>query len=43
MITSMGVGGTFTFMGVLSLIAQCLFLVDYHKGTAWRQKHLGSP
>jgi len=43
MINSMGVGGTFTFMGGLCLLAQCLFFIDYHKGTAWRQKHLCSP
>lgn len=38
MLDAMGVGGTFTFMGGLCVVAQCLFVLDYYKGTAWRQK-----
>jgi hypothetical protein len=31
---------TFTFMGGLCVVAIGLFLVDYHKRTAWRQKRV---
>lgn len=41
-IDTMGIGWTFTFMGGLCLVALCLFLIDYHKGTLWRQRSLAS-
>ena len=40
MIDAMGVGGTFTFMGGLCLVAVGCFGVDYCWGTAWRQEKL---
>jgi hypothetical protein len=42
MIDAMGIGWTFTFMAGLSLVAAFLFLVDYHRGTSWRQASLAS-
>ena len=42
MIDAMGIGWTFTFMGGLCLVATGLFLVDYHKGTSWRQRGIAS-
>jgi len=42
MINAMGIGWTFTFMGGLCLVALCLFFVDYHRGTFWRQRSLAS-
>ena len=42
MIDVMGIGWTFTFMGGLCVVAGGLFLVDYHKGTLWRQKSIAS-
>lgn len=41
-IDTMGIGWTFTFMGGLCLVALCLFLIDYHRGTLWRQRSLAS-
>jgi hypothetical protein len=38
-IDKLGIGWTFTFMGALCVLALCLFLVDYYKGTTWRQQH----
>ena len=42
MIDTIGIGGTFTFMGGLCLVAIGLFGVDYAWGTAWRQKSMAS-
>ncbi|KAH8802636.1 multidrug resistance protein [Xylogone sp. PMI_703] len=42
MIDALGIGWTFTFMAGLCLFAVFLFAVDYHRGTSWRQKSLGS-
>ena len=39
MIETASVGWTFTFMAVLCSLAAALFALDYHRGTAWRQKH----
>ncbi len=41
-IDAMGIGWTFTLMGGLCLIALCLFFIDYHRGTLWRQRSLAS-
>lgn len=41
MVNAMGIGGTFTFMGALNIVAIGLFIVDYHKGTSWRQRSIG--
>ena len=40
MIDALGIGWTFTLMGALCLIAVGLFFIDYHRGTAWRQKSI---
>ena len=42
MIDAMGIGWTFTFMSGLCLVAIGLFLVDYWKGTSWRQQSITS-
>ncbi|KAI8630215.1 multidrug resistance protein [Xylariaceae sp. FL1651] len=40
-IDSLGIGGTFTLMGGLCVIATLLFLVDFIKGASWRrQRHV---
>ncbi|KAI1414615.1 multidrug resistance protein [Hypoxylon sp. FL1857] len=39
LIDTLGIGWTFTFMGGLCLVVVSLFLVDYHKGTQWRQRN----
>ncbi|KAL8860442.1 MAG: hypothetical protein Q9178_003101 [Gyalolechia marmorata] len=38
LIAATGIGGTFTFLSGLCLVATGLFGVDYVKGTSWRQK-----
>ncbi|KAH8881378.1 chloramphenicol resistance protein [Thozetella sp. PMI_491] len=40
LIDSIGIGWTFTFMAGLCFVATLLFVVDYLKGTLWRQKKL---
>ncbi|KAI0814580.1 chloramphenicol resistance protein [Xylaria sp. FL0064] len=37
-IKSLGIGGTFTLMGGLCVLATLLFVIDFTKGTTWRQK-----
>lgn len=39
-IDALGIGWTFTFFGGLCGIATLLFLIDYHLGTAWRQRRI---
>ncbi|OHE99784.1 hypothetical protein CORC01_04920 [Colletotrichum orchidophilum] len=41
LIDSLGIGWTFTFMSGLCVISTGLFLVDYYRGTVWRQQALG--
>ncbi|KAI0433022.1 multidrug resistance protein [Xylaria sp. FL1042] len=36
-IKSLGIGGTFTLMGGLCVVATLLFVIDFTKGTTWRQ------
>ncbi len=40
LINALGIGWTFTILGGLCLVATGLFLVDYHRGTVWRQRSL---
>ncbi|KAI1661235.1 chloramphenicol resistance protein [Daldinia decipiens] len=40
LIDALGIGWTFTFMGGLCLVVLGLFLVDYQKGTRWRQERI---
>lgn len=40
LIDAVGIGWTFTLMGGLCLVALGLFLVDYCKGTLWRQQSI---
>lgn len=42
MIDALGIGWMFTLMGGLCLVAVGLFLIDYHRGTSWRQKSIAS-
>ncbi|KAI1469709.1 multidrug resistance protein [Daldinia caldariorum] len=42
LIDALGIGWTFTFMGGLCLVVLGLFLVDYQKGTQWRQWRIAS-
>ncbi|KAI0835351.1 multidrug resistance protein [Hypoxylon sp. FL0890] len=42
LIDALGIGWTFTFMGGLCLVVVGLFLVDYQKGTRWRQSSIAS-
>ncbi|KAI0977524.1 multidrug resistance protein [Xylaria arbuscula] len=42
-IKSLGIGGTFTLMGGLCVIATLLFVIDFTKGTSWRQNRRTSP
>jgi hypothetical protein len=40
LIDAIGIGWTFTILSGLCLLATGLFLLDYCKGTAWRQESL---
>ncbi|KAL8801181.1 MAG: hypothetical protein Q9182_004629 [Xanthomendoza sp. 2 TL-2023] len=41
-VNTLGIGWTFTLMSGLCLMALGLFVLDYRKGTAWRQKSMVS-
>ncbi|KAH7309171.1 multidrug resistance protein [Stachybotrys elegans] len=40
LLDALGIGWTFTFMGGLCLVSLGFFLLDYIKGTSWRQRNL---
>jgi hypothetical protein len=42
LIDAVGIGWTFTFLAGLCAISLALFVLDYHRGTAWRQRSLNS-
>ncbi|KAK7953855.1 hypothetical protein PG988_014549 [Apiospora saccharicola] len=40
MLDAMGISWTFTFLGGMCVVATGLLLLDYHRGTSWRQESL---
>lgn len=42
MLRAMGIGWILAFLGAMCIFAPGLLLLDYHSGTAWRQKSLKS-
>ncbi|KAI1322512.1 multidrug resistance protein [Xylariaceae sp. FL0255] len=40
LVDAITIGGTFTLMGGLCIVATLLFLVDFEKGTSWRRKRI---